>query len=62
MKKSLNLLGFLSSFTISTGIMFKLFHWPYAGIVVFSGFLLLNFGFLPLFFFGKKYSQPKSNN
>ena len=54
MKNSTNLLGFLASFMISTGILFKVFHWPYAGIILFAGFLILNFGFLPFFFFNKK--------
>jgi len=28
-------------------------HWPWAGIIMFLGFLLLNFGFLPVYFFQK---------
>lgn len=52
--KTVNLFGFLSSFMLSTGIMFKIMHWPFAGIILFCGFLLLNLGFLPLFFFRKK--------
>ena len=54
MKNSTNLFGFLASFMISTGVLFKMFHWPSAGIILFAGFLVLNFGFLPLFFFNKK--------
>lgn len=56
MKRTVNLLGFLASFMLSTGILFKIMHWPYAGIIIFSGFLLLNFGFLPTFFY-QRYTQ-----
>ena len=52
-----NLLGFLSTFALSTGMMFKIFHWPYAGIIMFIGFFLLNFGFLPLFFIQRNKRQ-----
>ncbi|WP_294822172.1 hypothetical protein [uncultured Flavobacterium sp.] len=53
MKKSVYVFGFLASFVLSTGIMFKVMHWPASGILTFSGFLLLNFGFLPLYFYQK---------
>ncbi len=55
--KIINLIGFLSSFALSTGIMFKIMHWPFASIILFSGFVLLNFGFLPLYFFNRKSKQ-----
>jgi hypothetical protein len=29
-------------------------HWPFANILMFTGFLVLNFGFLPAYFY-KKY-------
>ena len=54
MKNSTNLFGFLASFMISTGVLFKIFHWPYAGVILFAGFLIFNLGFLPLYFFYKK--------
>ncbi|MEN8786684.1 MAG: hypothetical protein ABF264_05025 [Flavobacteriales bacterium] len=54
MKPTTQVLAFLASFFISSGIMFKIFHWPYAEIILFSGFMILNFGFLPIFFFGRK--------
>lgn len=53
MKKTVYLIGFIVSFTMSTGIMFELFKWPYAGIIMFSAFLLLNFAFLPIFFYDR---------
>lgn len=51
MNRAVNVLGFLAAFALSTGIMFKVMHWPFAGIIIFTGFLLLNFGFLPTFFY-----------
>ncbi|MEM5539926.1 hypothetical protein [Olleya sp. AS48] len=51
MKKSVYVLGFLALFTLSTASLFKIMHWPYAGILIFVGFLLLNFGFLPTLFY-----------
>lgn len=53
MKKSVYVLGFLTCFLVSTGAMFELFHWPYSGKIMFSGFLLLNFGLLPTYFYQK---------
>jgi hypothetical protein len=53
MTKATCVLGFLTCFLVSTGVMFELFHWPYSGKIMFSGFLLLNFGFLPVFFYQK---------
>ncbi|WGD34007.1 hypothetical protein [Olleya sp. YS] len=51
MKKSVYVLGFLALFTLSTAILFKIMHWPFSGIILFIGFLLLNFGFLPTLFY-----------
>lgn len=53
MKRTVNLLGFLACFTLSTGFMFKIMHWPYASILMLIGFALLSFGFLPTFFYGR---------
>lgn len=53
MKRAVYLTGFLASFIISTGIIFKMMHWPYAGIIMFTGFIALNIGFLPLYFYDK---------
>ncbi|WP_397363296.1 hypothetical protein [Olleya sp. R77988] len=51
MKKSVYVLGFLAIFTLSTASLFKIMHWPYAGILIFIGFILFNFGFLPTLFY-----------
>jgi hypothetical protein len=53
MKKSIYLIAFITTFTFSTGVMFELFHWPFSGIIMFVGFLLLNFVLLPTFFYQK---------
>ncbi len=53
MKKSVYVLGFLSSFLLSIGLFFKMMHWPTANILIGFGFLLLAFGFLPAYFLGK---------
>jgi len=53
MKRTVNFLGFAAAFTLSTGIMFKVMQWPMATILLFAGFILLNFGFLPSYFYQK---------
>lgn len=53
MKRTVSVLGFLAFFSLSNGLMFKMMHWPGANIIMFSGFLLLSFGFLPAYFYGR---------
>lgn len=53
MKRSIYLFGFLASFLLSSGFIFKMMHWPAANLLIFSGFLVLNFAFLPVYFFEK---------
>lgn len=53
--------GFLASFMIFTGLLFKFMHWPYANIITFSGSLVLILIFIPVFFYHKyKISYQKS--
>jgi hypothetical protein len=59
MKRSVYLLGFIACFLLSSGLMFKVMHWPTANIQLVSGFLFLNFGLLPAYFFGK-YNSAKA--
>jgi len=59
MKKSFYVLGFFTFFAPGIGAMFEFLSWPYRGIIVFIGFLLLNFGLIPMYFF-QKYQQVKS--
>lgn len=53
MKRSVYLLGLITCFLISSGLLFKLMHWPSANIQLVSGFLFLNFGLLPAYFIAK---------
>lgn len=53
MKRSVYVLGFLATFLLSMGLLFKMMHWPYANILMCSGFIFLNFGLLPVYFYHK---------
>lgn len=50
MKKTFYILGFLAAFLTSTGVLFKMMHWPGAGMILVSGIALFNFGVLPMYF------------
>lgn len=43
-------IGFLLAMLITLGIIFKLMHWPYANIMMFSGLTAFVFGYVPLYF------------
>ena len=59
MKKSFYPLAFATTFTLSTGVLFKIFHWPAAGMILFTGFVLLNLVLLPVYFYQKyKSARP----
>ncbi len=49
MKKGMYLIGFVALFLSTSGLLFKLQQWPGASILLVTGVLLINFGFLPLF-------------
>lgn len=53
MKRAVYLLGFISSFLISTAFLFKMMHWAGASVVLVTGIVFLNFGFLPVYFYDK---------
>lgn len=53
MKATMNLFGFLALFCTFTGLLFKMMHWPGAGVSLVVGVLLLNVGFLPMFFYDR---------
>jgi hypothetical protein len=59
MKRAIYLIGFLATFTLSTGFIFKLMHWPGASVMMLTGFILLDIGFLPMYFYDK-YKAAKS--
>ena len=48
MKQKIYILGLLTTMMIFTGTLFKLNHWPVAGILIIIGILMLVFVFLPL--------------
>ena len=51
LKRALYISGFIVSFLMSTGIMFKVMQWPFAGMILLIAFVLLNFVLLPIFFY-----------
>lgn len=48
MKKSVFVLGFITFFLISMGLLFKIMHWPMAGIMLVCGVAAFGFGLLPV--------------
>ena len=56
MKKTMYLIGYVAALFISTGLLFKIQQWPGAAIVLTLGIVLLNFTFLPMYFY-RKYKQ-----
>lgn len=53
MKKTMYVLGYVAAFLSTTGLLFKLQHWPGAAIMLTLGIALLNFGFLPMYFYDR---------
>lgn len=53
MKKTMYILGYLATAFAVFGCLFKIMHWPFAGPAILLSALLLNFGFLPMFFYDK---------
>jgi hypothetical protein len=43
--------GFLLAMLISTGVLFKFMHWPFANIMMLSGLFAFLFVYVPLYFF-----------
>ena len=50
-QKIVYIIGFIATFTLVLGFLFKIMHWPWASIILFSGFLILLFGYIPLYFY-----------
>lgn len=59
MKKLFYIIGFLTFFVLGIGAMFEFLNWPYRGVIVFMGFIFLNFGFIPMYFY-QKYQEEKN--
>ena len=51
--KLLFVFGLLTAILFATGSLFKIMHFPYAGIILFLGFTFLIFMTLPLYFYSK---------
>ena len=51
MKKTMYVLGYIAAFLLTSGLLFKLQHWPGAAIMLTLAIALLNFGVLPIFFY-----------
>jgi len=60
MKKSMYILGFIAAVIWTTSLLFKLLHWPGAGVLIILGAFMLIFVLLPviaLYFYKKEFSQ-----
>jgi hypothetical protein len=60
MKKLLFITGFIVAFIQTTGILFKILHWPKGGLLLLIAFAILIFVLLPLVFlhyYKKEYSK-----
>jgi hypothetical protein len=53
MKKTMYAIGFIATFMTTTGLLFKLQHWAGASIILVLGIMLINFGFLPMYFYDR---------
>jgi hypothetical protein len=53
MKKTMYVLGYTAAFLITTGLLFKLQQWPGAAVMLTTGIVSFNVGFLPMFFYDK---------
>lgn len=53
MKKVMYVTGFIATFLTTTGLLFKLQHWQGASIILILGIMLINLGFLPMYFYDK---------
>ncbi len=53
MKKTMYFFGYIAAFSITTGLLFKIQHWPGASIMLVLGIVLLNFAFLPMYFYDR---------
>ncbi len=64
MKKLMYLIGFLGAATLSSGMIFKLMHWPGANVMSVAGLVALVFVFVPLLaldFYRYEVSKALSN-
>ena len=62
LKRILNGSGALSALFITVGILFKIMHWPFASILLFSGFIILILFVIPLFFYDRYKTKTQNLN
>ncbi|MDF1572062.1 MAG: hypothetical protein P1P82_10635 [Bacteroidales bacterium] len=62
MKRTTYLLGLLGSLLTIVGALFKIMHWPGAGIIMVLGFMTVVLGFLPLYFILSYREQTEKPN
>jgi hypothetical protein len=53
MKRTMYVLGYIAVLLSTTGLLFRTMHWPGASIMLVVGVVLLNVGFLPMFFYNR---------
>lgn len=58
MKKTIFLAGYIATAFSTSGLLFKVLHWQGASILLVLGIAILNFVFLPLWFYDR-YKQSK---
>jgi hypothetical protein len=61
-RKSLYVFGFMGIIVLLTGVAFKAFHWPDAGILLGLGVLIISFFFFPLIFLALYRKSGQSRN
>jgi len=62
MKKAMFLTGLIGTLLLFMGVMFKIQHWPGAGICMVLGVFSIVFGFLPMFFYTSYVEQVEKKN
>lgn len=53
MKRSMYVIGYIAAILSTSGLVFKLQHWPGAAIMLVLGIALFNFAFLPMYFYDR---------
>jgi hypothetical protein len=62
MKQKIYILGLISAMILSTGVIFKMEHWPAAGIMITAGILLLVLLFFPAALINNYKAEGNSQN
>lgn len=55
-------LGLVLAMAISVGVIFKIMHWPFANILMFSGTIIFSLLYVPLYFFTRIRTAEKKFN